>query len=1616
MSTTLSARRRAARRHWSRILPHVVVEDYWPADVHSPDEGRHSAPKAERRTIDESLAARIRAVSSGDLILVHTLLTAALAVCFAARRGARTVWLAVPPTRSTTPDEEIGGVMAVLPTPVPVDPDATGADLLSVTRRALLDAYDAQYGDPPSPSGEAGEPEGQDPSPPVLSWLVEHGSLHRPVRLDPGFDGVVRIDEGPDPALSVTGAAHLFTSASLGRLADQIIDVLAVLVAEPGTRLAAIPRWRAADRESALAAARSEPGPPGRVPAVEELVGRTVPGRAAVVAEDGALSHEELAERAAAAARGLHELMASADRSQAGPKGTLHSVALLTGQGAATVVGACAALRAGIPYVVVPPDHTDDWALLRERGVTVAITASPLPDPAPPGIAVCDLDELIRRGRESTVALPDAPPPDTPAYLIFTSGSTGMAKTVVVTRGNLAVSNAARQAVYGTEPADFLLLSPLHFDSSVAGLYWTLGCGGTLHIAPPSTLRDPALLVELIARHGITATLGLPRVLGGITRAATGDQLRSLRVVVGAGESFPAGLAATLRLRAPGVRVVNEYGPSEATVWATYHDVADDETDVPIGRPVPGTRVHVLDGWGEVVPPGFVGQLAIGGPQVSAGYANAAELTRERFVTDRFDGDPGDRLYLTGDEGYVGPDGALRFVGRADDEVKVRGVRLRLADVAAAFRAHDAVEDAEALLVQGLLVIFLAGGKKLDGDAVLTAVRPSLGAHAVPGRVIVVSRLPQLSSGKCDREELLALAHRAPSSPHGRRPPADELERHVLALFHEVLGADDVGVDDNFFTAGGDSIKAALLTAQLSREMSTYLYVVALLDNPTPAELTTYLRREYGKALAASGMGGRGPRETAPEREAAPHAVSRADTEAGERLRRLISAAHGGGGTPGERLPSPVFVLGPPRSGTTLMRIILSGHPELFAPPELELLQYGTLAERRAALSGRYTFNREGLVRAVMSLQDDTVQQAEAFLDQVTDEGWSVADAYHWLTERAGGRTLVDKTTAYALDAGTLRRAEELFDGPRYIHLTRHPQACIASFLEARLDQTYLRADHGFTPEESAELVWRLAHEQASAFLDGIDPARVMRVSFEELVADPGDLARRLCAFLGITYDPRILQVYDDQRTRMTDGLRPGGRMLGDIKFYEHHSIDASAADRWRTGDTARPLHPRTAAVARELGYGPEGRITETGLTSQQRFMWFLEFMRPDTAMYNVPMLLAGEGAVDDQALRRAVRTVARRHHAFRSVVVTPDQEPVLRFVPDLSPAVTIQEVPADLQRERAEHLARRPFDVERESLLRVHLLRDGDRFTLLLLMHHIVADAWSLRFVVGDLLEAYEQWRAGSVPSQAALPRQIADASFEEAELDLASVDELTERVRRRLTGAAWPLNLPPASGGGDGELSPVVEVRLPIDPATAAAVRRYAAARGCSLYRVLLVAFGWTLATLTGDRDICVGTPVLRRGPQDERTVGLFVNTALVRLDLTGSVSFDDLVGRAEAAVRDAIADAELPYEEVVAALADQVGAGGTLLQAVFSVQRVDVPLDLSPSLRLRRLVMSPQYAKFDIAVSVADEDGRLAVTAELAATRFDESAARRFVTGFVGCVQRLVSAPAAAMRAGG
>jgi amino acid adenylation domain-containing protein len=1575
--TVSSAQERAARRHWSRILSRVTREDYWPDPTgESPEE-----IVVERR-LGGSLTDQVTRATRGNPILRHALLSSAVAACFASYGGHRTVVIGVPALRDAA--GEVPGP-TVLPVPVVVEPGRSRRELLLGARQALLDAYAAQDC-PYAWLREQAEPGGDGPGGPPAGWVVRDPAIHGPVPQE-RFDAVLEAGEeqGGGIVLALRAHAGPVRRTLLEYLLDRVLCAVTGILDGPGEPVAGVDsaglRTPAVCGES-LSAGRS----------VTELIldaAQRFPGRTALSTPDETVSYAALAARSAAVAHQIRR------------REVTGLVALLTGQTPATIVAALGALRAGVPYVVVPDGAPGGWKGLRERGVTLAVTAAA--ERGGPGITVCTLAQLEEAG-PGGADLPPVPDPDTPAYATFTSGSTGIAKAVLVSHANLAASTNARRQVYGTCEDGFLLLSPLSFDSSVAGTYWTLTSGGTLHFVSLEQIADPAALLARARGTKAAATLGLPRVLESLTRTAADRELGHLRLIVGAGERFPASLASLVRRAAPQARLCNEYGPSEATVWSTWYEVTGQEAEVPIGRPVPGTWVQVLDASGLPLPPGLPGQLAIGGPQVAAGYLGAPALTAERFVPDPWL--PGERLYLTGDYVWATQDGEIHFLGRRDDEVKVRGVRVQLADVEAILRDHPAVSDAASLVHGGELIAFISPrtGYSPDPGSLRAELADRLSSAALPSRIVPVASIPRLPNGKLRAAALLPVLEAAggPAS----RPPADELEIFLLEQFRTVLGDPaHFGVENDFFAAGGDSIKAALLVAQLSREFATYIYVVAVLDHPTPAKLAAYLRTDYADAVA-SRAGAAAAVRPAGEPPAA-------GSEAEDRFRALFQPRVPPSTTAAPRriLPRAVFVLAPPRSGTTLLRVMLGGHRELFAPPELELLQFPTLAQRRESLSGRYAFYTEGLTRAVMALRDCSAGDAQAFLDRAADEGWTIPDTYAWLSTEAGGRLLVDKTTSYALDPAALARAEELFESPLYIHLTRHPQACISSFVKARLDQVYLRAEHGFTAAQAAELTWRVAQHNISVWSDRIDRDRLFRLPFEDLVADPAGTASRLCDFLGIAGDADMLAVHDDRTARMTDGLRPGGHMLGDIKFHQHSGIDAAVADSWRDGEPVATVHPRTWAVARELGYGPQGRLAGSPLSPTQRGIWFLEQLVPGTSTYNVPVAIQGTGNLDMLAVTRALRTVARRHHAFRSLI--PHDEPGLRFAPNVSPVLDIHETPAAQQQARAQELAARPFALSSESPARLHILRDGERFTLLFVAHHLAIDAWSLGLVLQDFLNAYSAWGDGRTPDLPALTRQPADAAHDQAERAAEEAAAIAlARAQDRLAAPSL-LALPAVTTAA--EIFPAVHsITLGLGQDTTRTVRQFSAVHGCTIFRTLFAVFAWTLHNWTGNRDFCIAIPALNRRPEDSLLVGMFVNTAVVRVSIHDSQTFEELVRHHEQPVRDAVEDAEVPFDILVDALGLGGAARNPLAQVMFSVQELQMPYDRCPELHLQPMELTPQNAKFEAAFVVTQRDGDLVVRADLSDGYFDDPAARRIAADFIAAAGDLTREPATVLRA--
>ncbi|MFT4265125.1 MAG: amino acid adenylation domain-containing protein, partial [Nocardioides sp.] len=439
---------------------------------------------------------------------------------------------------------------------------------------------------------------------------------------------------------------------------------------------------------------------------------------------------------------------------------------------------------------------------------------------------------------------------DAPAYLLFTSGSTGRPKGVLV--GARAIDNrlAWMQHHLPLAPGDVVLhKTPISFDVSVWELYWPLQVGACVEIAPPGAHRDPRALAPLL--DGVSVVHFVPSML----RALLADRVACERVRAGGGvrHVVTSGEALTPDLVRGcaewlGAAPTNLYGPTEAAVDVTVWDTSVDDAVVPIGRPVWNTTCFVLDPAGSPVPVGAVGELWLGGIQLAEGYAGRPDLTAERFVGTELG-----RLYRTGDLAAWRPDGALRYLGRTDDQVKVRGQRIELGEIESVLASVPGVAGVVAGVVEDRLVAWFAargGEAPVDAEALREAAAAVLPPAWVPAHLIAVEEIPVGSSGKADRRTLARL--HPPRAAEGR-PPETLIEQRLAQIVGEVLGAPPgsaaVPVDADFFDLGGDSLRVLHLLAAIEEEWGVELSLGDVFAGPTVAALVR---------LIASGAGGGG--------------------------------------------------------------------------------------------------------------------------------------------------------------------------------------------------------------------------------------------------------------------------------------------------------------------------------------------------------------------------------------------------------------------------------------------------------------------------------------------------------------------------------------------------------------------------------------------------------------------------------------------------------------------------------------------------------------------------------------------------------------------------------------
>ncbi|MCW6008140.1 amino acid adenylation domain-containing protein, partial [Micromonospora sp. CPCC 205371] len=657
---------------------------------------------------------------------------------------------------------------------------------------------------------------------------AEHGPV--PVKFDltatigPANDGL---------AGELRYSTALFDAATIERLAGGLVSVLESVAADPSRRLSRLPLG---DRALVVDGWNATAGAVPAVAGVHELIARRAAEAAdavAVVCGHRSLTYGELLARANRLAHHLRGI-------GVGPE-TI--VALSLDRDLDLAVAILAVWRAGGAYLPLDPDYpaerlgfmvADSGArlLLTQRSIAgepavdTAVTVVRLDDPA--------VAETVR-GRPATAPAGAA---GSLAYVIYTSGSTGRPKGVQVTHDGLLNLATGMRALLGTgEATRGLLFAALSFDASVWELVMALAAGGTLVLATDRDRAEPGALSTLVATAGVTSGFVPPALLRTMRSGEYGE-LAGLDTLLTGAERLEPALAAAWAGRH---RLLNAYGPTEATVAATIAAIEPGAPgSPPIGRPLPNIRTYVLDRRLNPVPVGAPGELYIGGAGVARGYGGRAALTAERFVADPFGG-PGARMYRTGDRARWRPDGQLDFLGRADDQVKVRGFRIEPGEVQAALVTHPGVDSAVVTVVgtgtQARLVAYAVPadqGAGLPATAQLREhLRRGLPEYMVPSLFVELSAIPLLANGKTDRAAL-PVPDRAALGPAAYVIPSGPVEQLLAGIWREVLGVDRVGAQDDFFALGGHSILVTQIVARV-RAAGYEMSVGDLYEHPTVA-------------------------------------------------------------------------------------------------------------------------------------------------------------------------------------------------------------------------------------------------------------------------------------------------------------------------------------------------------------------------------------------------------------------------------------------------------------------------------------------------------------------------------------------------------------------------------------------------------------------------------------------------------------------------------------------------------------------------------------------------------------------------------------------------------------
>ena len=883
------------------------------------------------------------------------------------------------------------------------------------------------------------------------------------------------------------------------------------------------------------------------------------------------------------------------------------AVAICVERSLEMMVAILGVLKAGGAYVPIDPNYPQERIqfMLEDTDATILLTQEYLKNNIPTSKnceTICLDSDWEKINKEKNTKPFCKKLPGNLIYTIYTSGSTGKPKGVQVEHRNV-VNLIQSQMNFVKHPVKrFLYAYSFAFDGSVLLMWWTLLQGATLIIAEEGMEKDVQLLGKFIDDHKISHLLTFPSVYTILLDQVNVDRLLSLEFVSVAGEACPSNLVIQHQQILPKTKLLNQYGPTEATVGATIYITPEnfEGEKVPIGKPIDYVEVFILNENLEKVRTGDVGEIHIGGKGVARGYLNRKELTREKFIQNPFGKK---KLYKTGDLGKLLPDGNIDFVGRADHQVKLRGYRIEMGEVEVAISQHPNVRET-------VVEIFgeksadqkLVGYLTLKNEAQLNATQlrkfleEKIPEYMIPSTFMFLEKMPFATSGKVDRKNL--------PQPNNTRPDLEQefvasetsLEDWLTQLWQEALGLEKIGIDDKFFELGGNSLQAATLVAKVQKQLNQTVFIVSIFEAPTVREYARFLEENYKNALIhikaqshstdISSTNFSEKRTLVSSNKKDSSSLTKADFKA---FKKYIPTFIKKIKKQKRKNPPAIFILTPPRSGTTLLRIMLAGHPQLFAANELQLLHFNTLQERKEAYTGKFSLWSEGTIRTIMELKNCNADEAKSIMQTFEKENLTTQDFYDTLQNWVGNRIIVDKSPSYAMDMMALEKAEADFDNAIFIHLSRHPYSMVKSFEKMYMDQVMFLGKQNYNSRNTGELIWTESHQNIDNFLKKIPADRQFRIIYEDLLKQPREVMEEMCETIGLPFHPNLLNPYLDIEKKMTDGLYDNSKPMGDPNLLKHGSIKSKKAEEWKKVKDDNFLHAETWKLAKEIGYEPLG-------------------------------------------------------------------------------------------------------------------------------------------------------------------------------------------------------------------------------------------------------------------------------------------------------------------------------------------------------------------------------------------------------------------------------------------